>query len=309
MRIVRCFGAGAIMVSILGVQARAAETPETILIRKTIDNEKFAKRRGNVEQMLASYGEDVTAYEANGTIDPRGWTVSQENRAALARAFASQLQEKRFDFDRVMSFILVLKPQHEKAIATTVDSGVVIDKSTGESEPLLEERLWFFDKIEDEWLVSGFVQNLGDSTTVGVTRPFDPVPELTELLEQEEEAWEAGSAGSIAGLYNEKLTAYSSENEVNPATWKIIFGHSEDWESWLTKRLRNAKYEIDRNVVYANVGSSGQEAVAVTRETVTTKYDKGPSVHSLDRYVLWLASRKGGSWKINQVFYDVGLPK
>ena len=309
MRIARCFGVGAVMVGILGMQARAAETPETILIRKTIDNEKFAKRRGNAEQMLESYGEHVAAYEANGTIDPRGWTVSHENRAALAQAFATQLQEKRFDFDRVMPFILVLTPQHEKAIATTVDSGVVIDNSTGISEPLLEERLWFFDKIEDEWLVSGFVQNLGDATTVGTTRPFDPVPELSELLEQEKEAWETGSAGSIAGLYNEKLAAYSGESEVKPAKWKIIFGDSEDWESWLTKRLGTAQYEIDRNVVYADLGASGQEAVAVTRETVTTKYDKGPVEHSLDRYVLWLASRKSGSWKINQVFYDVGLPK
>ncbi len=309
MRIVRCFGAGAMMVGILGMQARAAETPETILIRKTIDNEKFAKRRGNAEQMLESYIEEVAVYEGHGTIDPRGWTVLHESRSDLGRSLPIQLQAKRFDFDRVMPFILVLVPQHEKAIATTIDSGVVIDKATGKSEPLFEERLWFFDKIDDEWLVSGYVQNLGDSTTVGIIRPFDPVPELNELLEQEKEAWEQGSPGSIAGFYTEKMAAYSGEKEVKPATWKIIFGHTEDWESWLTKRLGNATYEIDRSVVYATLGDNGQEAVAVTRETVTTKYDKGPAEHSLDRYVLWLASRKGGSWKINHVFYDLGLPK
>ena len=153
------------------------------------------------------------------------------------------------------------------------------------------------------------MQNLGHSTTVGITRESEVVPELTELLKAEEESWEQGSTGAIAGLYVEKLAAYNSGNKVEPQSWKIIFGHREDWESWLTKRLRHAMYEIDRNVVYTTVGADGQEAIAVTRETVTTKYDKGPAIHSLDRYVLWLASRKSGSWRISQVFFDIGLSK
>ena len=309
MRIARCFGAGAIIVGMVGMPARAAETPETILIRKSIDDEKFAKRRGNAEQMLASYAEQITVYEGHGTIDPRGWSVLHESRSDLGRSLPIQLEAKRFDFDRTMPFILVLIPQHKKAIATTIDSGVVIDRATGKSEPLREERLWFFDKVDDEWLVSGYVQNLGDSTTVGTIRPFDPVPELSELLERERKAWELGSPGSIAGLYAENLAAYSGEKNVYPAKWKIIFGHTDDWERWLTKRLRSAKYKIDRNVVYATLGGNGQEAVAVTRERVTTTYGTGPAKHSLDRHVVWLASRKSGAWKINQVFYDVGLPK
>lgn len=289
--------------------AMAGETPETVLLRKTIDNDKFAKRRGDAQQMMESYAQEITAYDANGTIDPRGWTVVYEHRKSFAQALASDLETKHFDFERAMPFIQVLSPQHEKAIATTIDSGVVIDKATGESQPLLEERLWFFDKIEEEWLVSGYVQNLGHSTTVGITRESEVVPELTELLKAEEESWEQGSTGAIAGLYVEKLAAYNSGNKVEPQSWKIIFGHREDWESWLTKRLRHAMYEIDRNVVYTTVGADGQEAIAVTRETVTTKYDKGPAIHSLDRYVLWLASRKSGSWRISQVFFDIALSK
>ena len=309
MRIVRCFGAGTMMLGLLATHLLAAETPETVLIRKTIDSEKFAKRRGNAEQMLASYTNEVVVYEGHGTIDPRGWSVLHEDRAVLSKSLSSQLEIQRFKFERAMPFILVLAPKNEKAIATTVDSGSVVDQKTGESEVLLEERLWFFDKVDSEWLISGYVQNLGDSTTIGTTRPVDPVPEISELLAREEEAWEQGSSGSVAALYTEKLTAYSGEKKVKPASWKIIFGDSEDWDGWLSKRLKSAKYEIDRKVVYATVGGGGQEAVAVTRETVTTKYENGPAVHDLDRYVLWLASRKSGSWQIDQVFYDIGLPK
>ena len=289
--------------------AHPAETPETILIRKVINADKFGKRTGDAEIILPHYARDMAVYEGHNTIDPRGWSVLHEDYPSFERDLQEDLLIHRYDTERTVPFILAREEGTEKkAIVTTIDSGVVINRQTGETRPLRSERLWFFTKLDDEWKVSGYVQNLGDSTSIGVTRPSDSVDEIADLLDREKESWENGDSGSIAGFCNNTFTAYNGNDKILPASWKILFNDAEELKEWLDKRLRNAKYKIDRQVVHTSLSEGGREALALTRESISATYEVGPAAHELKRYVLWMLSRRSGDWRITHLVYNIGLP-
>ena len=289
--------------------AHPGETPETILIRKVINAEKFGKRTGDAEIILSHYARDMAAYEGHNTIDPRGWSVLHEGFPSFEQELQEDLRIHRYDTDRTVPFILAREEGTEKkAIVTTVDSGVVINRQTGETRPLRTERLWFFTKIEDDWKVTGYVQNLGDTTSIGVTRPSDSVEEIAELLDREKEGWENGDSGSIVGFCDNVFTAYNGNDKILPASWKILFNDPEELKEWLDKRLRNARYKIDRQVVHTSLSEGGREALALTRESLSATYDVGPAAHELERYVLWMLSRRSGDWRITHLVYNIGLP-
>jgi len=285
----------------------AAETPETILIRKSLNDDKFGRRRGDVDLVLSAYAENIVVYEGNNTIDPKGWSVLYENLPAFKASIQEDLKIHRYELERTVPFILV---REKKAIVTTQDSGRVINPQTGESSLLKTESFWFFSKIEDTWKATSFVHGIGDSTTIGnVQLPSDSVPKILELFKREEQAWEDGSAGTIASLYSETFTGCDAIDKLGPASWKIIFASFEELEGWVSKRLNNTSYQIDREILYANLSKGNQEALALTRETVTTAYNSGPITHSIDRYVLWTLSREAGDWQITNMIFNFGLPK
>jgi ketosteroid isomerase-like protein len=291
------------------VHLHAGETPETILIRKAINAEKFGKRTGDADIILSHYARDMAVYEGHNSIDPRGWSVLHEDFSSFEQELRDDLRVHRYDTERTVPFILAREEgTQKKAIVTTIDSGLVVNRQTGETKPIWTERLWFFTKSEDDWKVTGYVQNLGDSTTVGVTRSSDSVDEIADLLKREAEGWESGDSGSIVGLCEKSFTAYNGDYKIQPASWKILFNDSDELKEWLDKRLRNAIYQIDRKVVHTSLSQGGREALALTRESLATTYKMGPAAHDLERFVLWMLSRRSGDWRITRLVYNIGLP-
>ena len=280
----------------------AAETPETLLIRQALSNDRFGHRRGDLDLALSSFAERCVVYEGNGSADPRAWSVVHEDRAAFAQDLGATLEARRYDIERAVPFILV---REDKAIATTLDSGRVVDRQTGTSRPYKTRRLWTFLKVEEEWLATAFVQNLGDSLLAADSG--SSAPEIEALLRREEEAWEEGSVGAIVGLMDEEFIGCDGKDTHAPASWTFLFSDAPELEKWLKKRLPNTTYQIDREVLHASVGKEGREALALTRETVTTTYTSGPAAHSRDRHVLWTLSRRTGSWKVTSMVCNLGL--
>ncbi len=285
---------------------RAAETPETVLIRQALNNDKFGLRRGidYLDLALSAYAENFAAYVGHNTADPRGWSVLYEGKEAFARILEADLKANRYDMERAIPFILV---REKKAIATTVDSGKVINRQTGASHPFKTQRLWTFIKIEEKWLATAFVQDIGD-TTAGPRQPSMDAPEVQLILQREKEAWEDGNAGAILGLFDEEFIGYDGKDEHAPASWIILFSNALELEKWLGKRLKTAQYSINREVLYTTVGENRKEALAVTLDHLSTGYEEfGPAIHQQNRYVLWTLSRRSGSWKITNMLYNLGL--
>ena len=286
--------------------AHAADTPETLLIRQVLNNDRFAMRRGieHLDLALSGYADNFVVYAGNNTGDPRGWSLLYENKETFADALEADLKANRFDITRAVPHILV---GDKKAIVTTIDLGQVIDRQNGTIRELNSQRLWIFRKIEENWLATAFVQSLGNSLD-GASQPSTDAPEIKNLLEREKAGWEDGSPASIIGLFDEEFIGYDGKDEHTPVSWAILFNNALEMEKWLEKRLRNTQYKINREILYATVGKNGQEALAVTSERVSTGYGEiGPVTHHRDRYVLWTMSRRSGSWKITNMLYNLGL--
>ena len=280
-------------------ESRAGETPETILIRQSLSNDISGYRRADAELALSAYDERFVAYRGHANGDPRAWTILHENRDALQSQMATDLQARRYEVNRTVPFIAV-RTTH--AIATSIDSGQVVDRQSGAATPVQIQCLWILRKTEDDWLATAMVANLGDSllpTVPGING------DIAELLQRESQAWEEGSTAGILGLFDEHFTGYDAHATFKPATWRIAFSGAEEMEKWLDKRLPYVQYDLDRQLLHAAV--SGDEALAVTRETVAISHTKGPAKHQKERYILWTMSRHSGAWRITNMLYDLGL--
>lgn len=284
------------------VPALADETPETLLIRQALDNDKFGRRRGEVDLAMSAFAPEVVVYGAQRSADPRAWQVLYEDFDGLKAAVGQDLAANRYEIERQVPFIHV---RGRKALVTTLDSGQVVTRSGGAPRPYRSENLWYFTKVEDKWLVTALVQEIGDET---------PVPgggaaaaEITEVLADEKEGWEQGSASSLSGLYDENFLIMDAGGLLRPEKWVILLGATEELEKWLEKRLERTRYQLDRQVVHTYVSAGGREALALTREKVSASYESGPATHQLERWVLWTLSRRSGSWKITSSLYRLGL--
>lgn len=283
-------------------EVHSAETPETILIRQALSNNISGYRRANSELALETYDERFVAYQGHANGDPRAWNILHENRDALADHMVTSFKTQRYDVTRTIPFIAV-RTTH--AIATTIDSGQVVDRQSGEITPVLAQRLWVLLKTEDKWLATAMVADLGDSLLPAADTATNS--DIAELLRRESEAWATGNPSGILGLFDEHFTGYDARLTFKPATWKIAFSGTEEMEKWLDKRLPYVQYTLDRKLLHAAVGPSGNEALAVTRETVAVTHSKGPTKHQKERYVFWTMSRRSGSWKITNMLFDMGL--
>ncbi|MBI2504824.1 MAG: nuclear transport factor 2 family protein, partial [Candidatus Latescibacteria bacterium] len=286
------------------VQALADETPETLLIRQALDNDKFGRRRGEVDLALSALAPQVVVYAGQRSADPRAWQVLHENLDAFKGAVEQDLRANRYEIERQVPYIHV---RGKKAIVTTLDSGQVVDRASGTARPFRSECLWYFAKIEDKWLATGVVQAFGDELLVPASG--GGVEEIAEVLREEEEGWEQGSAGGLAGLYDEDFIIMDAVDLLRPEKWVLLLGATEELEKWLDKRLQRTRYQLDRQVVHTYLSPGGREALVLTREQVRATYESGPVTHQLDRWVLWTLSRRSGSWKITSALYRLGLPQ
>ena len=280
--------------------SRAGETPETLLIRQALANDISGYRRADTELALKAYHPHFVAYEGHANGDPRAWTVLHENRDAFASQLTADLSAQRYEVTRTVPFIAV-RATH--AIATSVDSGHVVDRQTSKIAPVVVRRFWTFFKEEDDWLATGMVADLGDTLLPAAGTPANG--EIAELLQRESQAWEAGSG--ILGFFDANFTGCEALGAFKPASYKIAFSGSEELEKWLDKRLPYVQYDLDRKVLHTAIGPAGDEALAVTHEKVAVEHAKGPAKHHKERYVFWTLSRRSGSWKITNMVFNLGL--
>jgi hypothetical protein len=286
------------------VPALADETPETLLIRQALDNDKFGRRRGEVDLVLSAFAPQVVVYAGQGSADPRAWQVLHDDLDGLRGAVEQELRGIRYEIERQVPYIHV---RGKRAIVTTLDSGQVVERASGATRPYSSGALWYFAKFEDKWLTTGVVQGIGSELAApGAGRQAE---EVIEVLRDEEEGWERGSAGSLTGLYDEDFIIMDAGGLLPPEKWVLLLGATDELERWLDKRLQQTRYQLDRQVVHTYLSPGGREALALTREKISATYESGPASHQLDRWVLWTLSRRSGSWKITSALYRLGLPQ
>ena len=283
--------------------SEAAETPETILIRQTLSTDLSGHRRGDAELILSAYEEQFAAYSGNNSSDPRVWQIRFESRPSFAASLERDLQTHRYDTERTVPKIQV---RGDVATATTIDSGQVIDRQSGDIKALYEERFWTLLKREDRWLVTSFVANLGDESS---TLDAATNTEVQALLEQEETARENGDQSGLLSLYTEHFSGYDGLDSLDPASWKLIFSGTQEFEKYLAKRSPHVTYQIDRQLLSTQIGPEGLEALAIGREAVTVTHKRGDAEHSLQRDVMWTLSKRDGDWKITNMLYNLGQTK
>ena len=266
-----------------------------------LSNDISGYRRGAAELALGGYGKHFVSYLGHQNGDPRAWTVHIESRDALAEQMADDIRTSRYEVARTVPHILV---RSAHAIATSIDSGQVVDRESGTASPVYTRRLWTFRKTENDWHATAVIDGLGD-TLLPATAGSDGT--IIEVLQREAQAWEEGNTSGIIGLFDEHFTGYDGRSNFDPHTWTIAFSGAEEMEKWLDKRLPYVQYDLDREVLHAAIGAKGSEAVAVTRESVAVTHSKGPAKHIKERYVLWTLSRRSGTWKVTNMLYDLGI--
>jgi ketosteroid isomerase-like protein len=286
---------------VLAGPGQTDETPETILIRRTLDNDVSGRRRADVELVLAQYDGRFVAYQGGQSADPRAWTILHPDLEAFARHLGQDLRTHRHEIERTIAFIHV---HGHRALATSLDSGRVVQRQTGAPQAIRTGRLWTLIKVEEDWRIASVVEDLGDSL-VPAAAQGEGAQEVAQVLAREKRAWEEANAGSLKELFDEDFIGGDAYDTFKPASWKILFSGTEELAKWLERRLRHATYSLDRQLIHAQV--SGPEALAITRERVSVAHDKGPATYQRERYVLWTLSRKSGSWKITAMLYDLGL--
>ena len=278
--------------------AQAAETAETILIRQALDKDRTGRRRGDAELALSAYDEErFVVYDGGGSIDARGWSVLHGSRDAAALALEADLAAHRYDIKREVIFMGVWK---NKAFVTTVDSGAVIDGATGARSPYSDRRLWTFRKLDEKWLATGAIVALGD-TADGPASGKVEANDVASAVQAHAAEWSDDSHSGVVGGFTEDAVIVDSYFSTNPALWLIVFSDREEFDEWLDDRLKNVGYSIESTVLHAV--SSGDEAVAVTRQRITATYASGEAKLVEDRYNTWLLTRSGGSWLVDWAWW------
>ena len=289
------------------VQKLAAETAETILIRMALEKDRSGRRRGDIELTVSQYDEErFVHYAGGGLIDPLGWRVRHEDLASYSEALESDLRVNRYDIQRSATLVSV---RLDKAFVTTVDTGAVIDRVSGAERTLDVTRLWTFMKEDDKWLVTALVDSLGDLAAGPYVGDAGGVDEgIATVLKAEAEAWSSGSAGDVANHYDGEYVGYDAYYTTLPATWLITFNDADELEDWLGERFSLTTYDVQREVLHASTGAGGVEAVALTREKVTARYEGGTAVHSQEGSAFWTLSRRGGTWKVTNLVQKLQRP-
>jgi hypothetical protein len=313
-----------------------ADAAATLLIHQALGKELSGRRRGNIELMASAYDEKrFVVYDGGGRVDPVGWKVVHESASEYARALEEDLRASKYDIQRTYLLVNVLEGRafvavvdsgsvidpatgaasqywvnvlEGRAFVAVVDSGSVIDPATGAASQYWVNDLWFFEKRDEEWFATGFVHDIGDSTAGRFAGDVAVDRELAEFLEEEAQEWRDGSAGSLSGFYDDRITVVDAYGLVTPASWIIVFSGEKVWKEWLDNRLELTTYDLEREVVHTSMGASGTEALAVAHEKVTVGHTLGDANHSADRHVMWTLSKRGGSWRVTNLFWHLRRP-
>lgn len=272
---------------------RAAETAETILIRQALERDRSGRRRGDADLVMSAYDEDrFVHYDAGGSIDPRAWSVRHAARGDVETALEQELATKRFDIERAVLLINVWK---DKAFVTTLDTGRVVDVATGARTAHTDQRLWTFRKRDEEWLATGVISALGDTADAPAAGRIADESVAAAVRDIAGE-WSGDSPSGVAGTLTEEAVLVDGYFSSNPAKWLIIFADREETEEWLDERFAAVDYTVQSTVLHAV--SRGDEAIAVSDETVRADYAAGDGSLEQQRRNIWLLTRSGGSWRV-----------
>ncbi|MFH1567183.1 MAG: hypothetical protein ABIL09_04225 [Gemmatimonadota bacterium] len=293
----------ALLLLLVPAPSAEAETAETVLIRQSLEKDRSGRRRGDIELVRAACADRFVHYDARGYADPAGWVVAHEGPETYARAVAADLQANRYEIERAVTLLHVYQ---EKAFVTTVDSGWVVERTSGARRPLLSTGLWTFRKFEDEWLATALVADVGDSAA----GPYEgaagtPAEAIAAVLRDEAAGWSKGDAGAVVDQFDEEFVAYDSYYSSDLVKLVIVLGNAREYREWLDRRLDLVDYDVQRQVLHTAVGPEGTEALAITADRVAVRYKLGEVTASLDRHVTWTLSRQGGSWKVTNMLLQV----
>ena len=111
---------------------------------------------------------------------------------------------------------------------------------------------------------------------------------------------------AVVSLYDENFMGIDGRLVTTPATWKIPFSGREEFDAWLSARFRFGSYSVERKVLHAATDASEQQAAALTVDDISYRHDGGSVPHSKRRYVAWLLSRSGTTWRITHAILDFG---
>tara|TARA_B100001250_G_scaffold409587_1_gene434238 strand:+ start:19988 stop:20908 length:921 start_codon:yes stop_codon:yes gene_type:complete len=291
----------AIIIATFFSEIYASETPETILIRQTLRLDLSGKRRSDSDIALSAYDKSFVAYNAENNNDPRRWNVVIEGRQALENNLKNDLKIYRYELQRTIPNI---KVRGLVATATSLDSGKVVNRDTGEIEPVFETQFWTLVKEDDDWSISSNVRNVGSNSIESTDYSIDD--DIKSLLTRISKTRQSGDL-STTDFFSKNFIGYDANNNFDPASWNIIFSGSEEFSKYLAQRTPHVDYTINRTLTSARVGPSGHEAIAMTRETVLAHHKKGESKHSIKRNVFWTLSKQNeDDWKVTSMAYNCG---
>ena len=290
------------LISMCFTEINAAETPETILIRQTLRMDLSGKRRSDSDLVISAYDKNFVAYNAGNIDDPREWNVLFEGRQSLLNSLESDLKNNKYELQRT---IPTIKVRGMVATATSLDSGNVVNRNTGEIQTIYETKFWTLVKRDEKWTISSTIRNIGKENIKSTNQSVDK--DIEALLIEISNARESDNSSVLTDSFSEYFIGYDAVNKFDPISWNIIFGGSEEFSEYLAQRSPNVDYTIDRKVISSNIGKSGYEAVAMTSETVLVRHKNGQAEHSIKRNVFWTLSRQDeGNWKITSMAYNCG---
>ena len=271
----------------------AGETAETVVIRQILEKDRFGRRRGDAETVTHGYDKSrFVVYDGAGSIDARAWTVRYASLEEYQAFLEADLAANRYDITRAVLFLKVWK---NRAFATTLDSGVVVDRAGDSRRDFVQRILWSFRKDDERWKATGLVIAVGDTSDGGAAGRLED-PEVAAALEEDARNWSEGRRGDILAGVDEDFVGTDCYHSSNPAAWLTIFADREEFAKWLEHRLDRVDYDVERTLLHAV--SLGDEAVAVTRDRITATYLAGDSRLEQDRVSAWLLTRGDGGWRI-----------
>ncbi len=272
----------------------SAETPDTILMRKTLGDEATGWRTGNVRQIVSQYASSFTGYESYGSPDPRVWRVRFGDRKEFEAFCKEALSQTRYDISRTPLYFDIRAVEKDKAIAVAEEAGFRIARKEGGQKVTVRDtsQLWMLKKVDEEWKITGFVRLMDEAEQPGASDGGA----LEKVIRKEMEGWNASEAGKIVSLYAPHFTGYEAYGKADLKTWKVTFRDPDEWKAFCKTRLSRTTYALSRKVVSTDV--RGDKALAVVEESSMATHRETGGRRASKHRDLWMLAKGGGGWKI-----------
>ena len=129
MRNIIVLSMGLVCVLLMVPFGSGGETPDTILIRKTLGGEATGWRTGNLRQIVALYKSPFTGYESYGSPDPKAWQVRFRDLDEFEEFCKEALSRTRYDISRTPLYFDIRAVGKDEAIVVAEEIGTRIDRT------------------------------------------------------------------------------------------------------------------------------------------------------------------------------------